>query len=150
MELVDAVALVGAENVEALVCLNEAATAMRANLLELARNLAERAATIWRALGRPYATMMARAVAIACGAAADENEVEVLAERAMTCNGPGLGIQALGLLGRVFPEKRPLWQHAIPKLVQDVPRAHWHERMDVLSVNEAWEGATGNEPKNWP
>lgn len=145
MELVGAVALVGTDDLEALVCLNEAAAAMRADNREMARDLAGRAATLWRGMGRPYATMMARALAIACGSAADMDEVEALATRAMTCTGPGIGIQALGLLGRVYPEMRARWQPAITELVKGVPREHWQDWMDVLSMDEAWEGATENQ-----
>lgn len=145
MELVDAVTLVGTDDVEALVCLNEAAAAMRAENREMARELAGRAATLWLASDRPYPTMMARALAIACGATTDTDEVEALATRAKTCTLPGIGLQTLGLLGRVFPEMRPSWQHALADLEKSVPRDHWQDWMDVLSMDEAWEGATGNE-----
>jgi serine/threonine protein kinase/tetratricopeptide (TPR) repeat protein len=146
MELVHATSLVGTDDLEALVCLNEAAAAMRANHIDQARDLANRAATIWRSLGRPYATTIARALAITCGAATDINEAQALAARAITCKGLGLGIQTLGLLGRVFPELIPGWQHAIDGLVNDIPKTYWASRMDVLSVNEALAGATGNQP----
>lgn len=137
MELVDAVAGVGAQDLEALVCLNEAAVAMRADMCEVARTLADRAATIWRGMGRPFAMMLARALAIACGATTDAEEVEALIQRAIGCKGPGVGIQALGLLGRVFPQRCSSWQHAVAELVKGVPERHWNQRMDVLSVREA-------------
>ena len=145
MELVDAVTLVGTDDIEALVCLNEAAAAMRAENREMARELAGRAATLWLASDRPYPTMMARALAIACGATTDTDEVEALATRAKTCTLPGIGFQTLGLLGKVYPEMRPGWQPAIAELVKGVPHEHWQDWMDVLSMDEAWEGATGNQ-----
>lgn len=148
MELVDAVARVDAEEVEALVCLNEAAAAMRANQRAYARKLAERAATIWRGMGRPYATMLARTLAIACGATTNQDEMQVLATRALECKGPGIGIQTLGILGMIVPELRATWQNKVDELVKEIPRAHWKERMDVLSVDEAWEGATGGRAKD--
>ena len=139
LELVDAVARVGVVDLEALVCLNEAAAAMRAEAHDEGAALADRAATIWRGMGRPWATTVARALAIACGAVTDADEVEVLAERALACKGPGVGIQALGLLGRAFPAVRGRFRGAVAGLVRDVPEAHWDQRMDVLSVNEALE-----------
>ncbi|MDI1479275.1 serine/threonine-protein kinase [Polyangium sp. y55x31] len=139
-EFVDAVARVGALDLEALVCLNEAAAAMRAGMLGEGAALAKRAASVWHGMGRPFATMLARALAITCGEIPDAGEVEALAERAVACKGPGLGIQALGLLGRVFPAMRGQWQHAVEGLVRDIPRTHWDRWMDVLSVNESLEG----------
>ncbi len=135
LELVDAVTRVGAQDLEALVCLNEAAVAMRFDIQEEAQMLADRAAALWREMGRPFATMLARALAIACGAFADTNEVNALVNRALTCKGAGIGIQTLGLLGRVFPERRTSWQHAITTLMANVPEKHWSQRMDVLSMN---------------
>jgi hypothetical protein len=137
LELVDAVARVGVLDLEALVCLNEAAAAMRADAHGEGAALADRAASIWRGMGRPWATMLARALAIACGAPAEATEVDMLVERALACKGPGLGIQALGLLVRPFPAVQGRLRGAVAGLVRDVPKAHWDERMDVLSVNEA-------------
>ncbi len=137
MELVESVTRLGAQDLEALVCLNEAAVAMRVDMWDVTVTLAERAGTIWRSMGRPFATMIARALAIACGACADADELEALVARAISCKGPGIGIQALGLLGRVYPEKRDSWQGSIAALVRDIPRANWDQRMDVLSVNES-------------
>ncbi|WP_170319968.1 serine/threonine-protein kinase [Polyangium spumosum] len=139
-EFVDAVARVGALDLEALVCLNEAAAAMRAGMLGEGAALAGRAASVWLGMGRPFATMLARALAIACGAPPDAGEVETLAERAVACKVPGLGIQALGLLGRVSPEMKGLRKDAIAGLVREIPRTNWDRRMDVLSVNESLEG----------
>ncbi len=142
-EFVEAVVRVGAQDLEALVCLNEAAVAMRVEQRDQGQTLADRAAALWREMGRPFATMLARALAIACGAAADASEVDALVHRALTCKGAGIGIQTLGLLGRVFPERRSSWQHAIAALVAGVPEVHWDQRMDVLSVNESLAGARG-------
>lgn len=137
MDLVDAVARVGAPDLEGLVYLNEAAVAMRADLREITRTLADRAAAIWREMGRPFAVMLARSLAIAYGSFADADEVKLLVSRAISCKGAGIGIQALGLLGKVFPDRRSSWQDALAGLVKDVPEMSWDKRMDVLSVNEA-------------
>lgn len=140
MELIAAVERVGVDNLEALVCVNEAAVAMRVNQHELARTLADRAAAIWRGMERPLADMFARSLAIACGAPSTEVEAETLATQARTCRVPGLGIQALGLLGRAFPTMRSSWQRDIEHLAHQVPQQHWHERMDILSIAEALSG----------
>lgn len=139
MEFVRAVELVGANDLEALVCFNEAAAAMRGQEYDCARTLADRAATIWRNMERPPAEAFARALAIACGASTDSSEVDKLVAIATSCAVRGIGIQTLGLLGRVFPTRRSSWQNDIDELVGDIPREHWHKRMDVLSVEEALE-----------
>jgi hypothetical protein len=54
---------------------------------------------------------------------------------------PGVGAQALGLLAQAFPEEGPRWRAAIVRLVEEIPRARWSQRMDVLSVDEALEAA---------
>jgi len=136
-ELVDAAARVGALDLEALVCLNEAAVAMRGNLPEECQRLADRAAAIWRGMGRPYATMLARALAISVGASATDDEIDLLVQRAIACKGPGIGLQTLGLLGKVFPDKRSSWQNALAGLSAFIPKEHWAQRMDVLSVDES-------------
>ncbi|WP_433928233.1 protein kinase [Sorangium cellulosum] len=147
--LVDAVQRVGVQELEALVRLNEAAVAYRAGALELAAALADRAAWLWRQMARPWGALLARCVALACGAGSGagalEAEVRALAALAVQCRVPGIGIQALGLLGRVFPEARPSWREAVPGLVQGVPREHWGRRIEVLSVEEALEGALGHD-----
>ncbi len=148
-EFIEAVKLVGTDDLEALVCLNEAAAAMRMNELSFACELAERAATNWRTLGRPYATMLARAVAIACGATVQQDELDTLIARARECTGIGIGIQTLGLLGKGVPEKRLSWTLSdLRPMCFGISLKHWHERMDVLSLAEAWEWATGTVTAN--
>ena len=140
-ELVEAAARVGVQDLEALVCFQEAAVAMRMDMLEVTCDLAERAATIWRSMGRPFARMLARALAISCGAETNDEEVETLVERAIGCKGAGIGVQTLGLFGRVFPEKRLAWQSVLSNLERTVPEEHWEQRIDVLSVRESLEFA---------
>lgn len=150
LELVDAVARVGVPDLEALVCLNEAAVAFREGELVLAVELAVRAAKEWKALNRPGGPLLARALALACGAPAEAGEVEALSDKAAACRIPGIGIQVLGLLGRAFPGARPRWQKVVPGLAGMIPREHWGERVDVLSVAEALEGAVGNLDRGAP
>lgn len=143
-ELIDVVKMVGTDDIEALVCLNEAAVAMRLDLRSVARDLAERAAVIWRSLGRHYASALAQALAIAHGAVVQQDEVETLIERALESTGPGIGIQTLGLLGRTFPGRCSTWARTdIERLCRGIPRKHWPKRMDVLSLDEARAWAFG-------
>ncbi|WP_437909086.1 serine/threonine-protein kinase [Sorangium sp. So ce327] len=143
LELVEAVQRVGVQELEALVRLNEAAVAYRAGALELAAALADRAAWLWRQMARPWGALLARSVALACGAGAQEAEVRSLAALAVQCRIPGIGVQALGLLGPAFPEARDSWRDAVQGLVHGIPREHWGRRIEVLSVEEALEGALG-------
>jgi hypothetical protein len=137
MELVGAAALVGVPELEALVCLNEAAVAFRAGEAAVAAELAASAAELWRRLDRPSGAVLARSLALACSAQAREDEAQALAETAIGCGVPGIGVQALGLLGRASPEARRSWSEAAAALARGIPREHWALRMDVLSVDEA-------------
>lgn len=156
LELVDAVARVGVDDLEALVALTEAAVAFRSGALSTAVTLAERAAGIYRRLQRSGAENLARCLAIACGATVDALELDPLSKTAMECEIPGLGIQALGLLGRRFPKERRRWRMAPSRLWEGVPREHWGERIDVLSIEESrswalrgYEGAA-HSPRREP
>ena len=144
-ELCAAVAKVGTPDLEALVCLNEAAVAMRAGDLSAGAALADRAARVWREMARTWGASLARSLAIACGSVADPGEVEALSAKAAECKLPGIGIQALALLSRVAPALRESWEEAVPALTRGVPEASWHLRMDVLSMDEALAGAKGKE-----
>ncbi|XXX78722.1 serine/threonine-protein kinase [Sorangium sp. So ce134] len=143
LELVEAVQRLGVENLEASVCLVEAAVAFRAGELGLARDLAGNAAGIWKQIDRPWTALLARCLALRCGASAREGEVRALGMLATGCRLSGIGVQALGLLGRTFPEARSGWQEAVGGLVEGIPREHWGRRIDVLSVEEALDGALG-------
>ncbi|AUX41101.1 uncharacterized protein SOCE26_025060 [Sorangium cellulosum] len=106
LELVEATVRVGVPQLEALVCLTEAAVAYRAEQAAVAADLAGRAAGLWRGMDRASGALLSRCLALAAGVRADEGEVEELAEAARACRVPGIGLQALGLLGRAAPEAR--------------------------------------------
>jgi eukaryotic-like serine/threonine-protein kinase len=146
LELVDAVARVGMPELEALVNLNEAAAAFRSGARSTAADLADRAARTWKGLGRKWASMLARCLAIASGAPMEVGELEELAGQSTDCRIVGIGIQALGLLGLASPASTARWRDAIPPLLEGVPRERWGERMDVLSMEEALRWAVGAEP----
>lgn len=143
VELAAAVALLGVPSIEGLVCLVEAAQAFRVGEGELARELSRRAAGIGQELAQPPLALLSRCLELASGARAHPDEVARLADQAGGCRVTGIGIQALGLLGRAHPEARPLFRDAIPKLLEGIPREHWSLRMDVLSVDEALAAALG-------
>jgi hypothetical protein len=141
LELVEAVAQLGTQDLDALVRLTEAAVALRAGARDQAATLAGGAAEIWARLGRGWSALLARALQLAEGAPAPLSEVLALGERAAACPVQGIGLQALGLLGRACPAARAGWQGAAEALAAEIPRERWDARMDVLSVSEALEGA---------
>ncbi|WP_437970622.1 serine/threonine-protein kinase [Sorangium sp. So ce260] len=131
------VAEVGVPELEGLVSMTEAAVSFRADRPELAAELAERAHRIWTGMGKQWAADLARCLAIRCGSDAAPGEAEALAERAVACPVPDIGLQMLGLLGARFPEVRAGRASAAGQLSGGVPRGCWHLRLDVLSVDEA-------------
>jgi eukaryotic-like serine/threonine-protein kinase len=143
LELVEAAVRVGVPRLEALVLLTEAAVAFRAGQAPVAADLAGRAARLWRLMDRTSGALLSRCLSLAAGAPAQEGEIGELAQAAMECRVPGIGLQALGLLGQVAPEARSSWREALEVLSNGIPRERWGERMDVLSAAEAFEGAAG-------
>lgn len=139
LELVDAVARFGTGDLEATVCFNEAAIAYRAGRLEVARGLAQKALLIWESIHDTWPAVLIRCLALACGARPAAREGARLAQRAMTCSVPGIGVQALGLLAQARRSVPPSWKEAALSLTGEIPRRSWHVRMDILSVEEALE-----------
>ena len=149
LSLVDVVGRIGEPNLEALVCFNEAAVLFRAGAGAEAAALAERAAGIWKRMGREWPELLARCLAFAArgevlpaAGTSAEDTAAALAERARACPVPGIGVQILGLLGRACPGARPRWQHAVEPLCALVDPRFRHARMDALSADEAcaWAG----------
>ncbi len=138
LEWVEAVASLRMSELEALVCVTEASLAWRASDLDTALGLATRAKQVYTSVGeRGGGLLLAAALAVACAPdAAPPAEIESLASDALACEVPGVGIQVLGLLA-------PAWQGRLPDparlaaLAEQVARAHWHLRIDILSVDEA-------------
>ena len=139
-ELVDAVAALGVLDAEALVCLTEAAVAWRVGRWSEGRALAMRVHRIWTPTAWTWGAMLARCLALACGDEAAKDEVKALAASAGACHLPRIGLQALGLLGELFPEARDEWRVAAEALAATVPREFWPLRMEVISVAEALAG----------
>lgn len=98
LEFVEAVAALGSRHLEALVCMTEAAVARTSGARPMALSLAERVHTIWSAMGLQSNAMLARALALACGARPRPDEIHALVAQACACNIAGVGIQTLALL----------------------------------------------------
>lgn len=135
-ELCSAVARLGVPDLSALVWLNEAAVAMRAGDLSAAAELAGKAAKIWKEMARGWGALLARSLAIRCGAPSAREEILEMAVKASTCKLPGIGIQALALLAEALPEARKAPRDDAA-LTRGVPPACWSLRMDILSMDEA-------------
>jgi hypothetical protein len=145
LELCDLATRVGVVDLEALICLNEAAVAWRADAGGRATALAGRAQRLWTTSGWRAGSLLTRALAAAAGRQPDASEAAELAAEARLVTVPGIGLQALGLIARVAPEAAATGPEVLRALVAGVPRAHWSLRMDVISVDEALE-ALGVEP----
>lgn len=138
LELVEAASWIGAADVEAMICLCEAAVASRSRQRRLARELAERAYRTWRPTTERIGAILCGALFVSQGGSISESQRDTLIESAKTCFLPGVGIQALALLvsgGTHISYDETL----VLSLVATVPKKHWSQRMDILSVDEAME-----------
>lgn len=142
LALVDAVADVGSADLEALVCCTEAAVAFRLRDKPTTIRLAERARRLWTGMKKTWAALGARSLALAVGTGTLIEEARCLAKEAAACHVPGLGVQVLGLLAMGFPGERLTDLHIAQRLANQVPRAFWSHRIDVLSVEEALRAIT--------
>jgi hypothetical protein len=134
LELVEAARGVDAVT-EGLIVTTEATVAYRAGV-EAAAPLAERATRIWTLLNHTSSALVARALALAGGAPAAPGEAAALAAQAGIVPGPGVGLQVLALLARADASLRvPV--ATVDRLAEQVPAAHWADRLDVLSVDES-------------
>ncbi|APR76174.1 serine/threonine protein kinase [Minicystis rosea] len=151
LELVEAASRLRLRDVEAAICLVEAVFAHRRGSRDAARDLAIKAAGLWKFVNDPWPRMLARCLALAAGGEAESpDEVNHLFERARACPVRGLGIQAIGLLARAPGSPSPAWRESAPPLAATIAPTAWRRRMDVLSVDEALDalrdGAPGSSP----
>jgi hypothetical protein len=137
LELVEAAAFVGVKQLEGVILLNEAAVAWRGGDAGKAAQLAGSAHGILSGLVEHQSGPLARCLAILAGAEASAEDVQALWAHAGTPLLPGIGIQVLALLrlAGLLPPGR-FSAEALDALCQEVPPAHWGERMDILSVDE--------------
>jgi len=138
MELVEAASWIGAADVEALVCLCEAAVAMRSKQRKLARELSERAYHTWQPVTERVGTILCASLLVSQGGSISDAQLRRLLDAAMTCKMPGIGLQALALLASSGVDV-PRDESLIQSLAQIVQKKHWSCRMDILSVDEALE-----------
>lgn len=146
LELVDAASRVGIRDQEALICLTEAAVAWRAGRSELACELADRACQSWTAAAKVWGGLLARALALGCGAEPEAGEVEELVSRAEHCPQPEIAGQILSLLHRAGARRRHGWLALAAEIQHVFPRHVWSTRREVLSVDEMIEALTGAAP----
>jgi hypothetical protein len=137
-ELVEAAPLVGVADLEPLVCLNEAAVAMRMGDRALARSLAERAYLAWKRQQERVGFVLSASFYLALGGTLAEAEMRPLVADAISCTIPGVGIQSLALLAAAG-EEVPRQGEAVDALVALVEPRFRECRMDVLSVKESLE-----------
>src|SRR5262249_19784006 len=81
----------GADDLEALVCLTEAAVAFRSGDRETAARLAGKAAALWRQLDRGWGALLARCLELACGGGGRGGAGRAVAGRGLGCPGAGGG-----------------------------------------------------------
>lgn len=138
-ELLSAVQrVVGAPDVEAQVCLTEAAFAFRKGNSPRAAELAQRAADLWRARMMHSYYGLAQAFAWAMGGAPSQaEELASIHQIAKECRFPGIGLQTLAFLRNAAPAEEVDAQDLMARVQDEIPEAHWDRRMDILSVNEA-------------
>jgi tetratricopeptide (TPR) repeat protein len=140
LELVSALEVLGAPNIEALTLLTEAAVAWRCGDRSLGGRLAGRASAIWGRMGHSAGRLLADALARACGAAADPDG---LVEEAKNCTVPGIAVQSLGLLARAEPALRDDCLRAAREAAEKLPEETWPIRREVISVIEALAVSSG-------
>lgn len=134
-EFVELAARTGVLDLEALVCLTEAAIAWRGEHAEHRIRLARRAQQCWTTMGKTWGAAFARTLALTAAEAAEEwNE---LVASAMHSPVSGAGIQMLGLLGQTCPTRALELISPMQTLRRAIPERYWALRMDVMSVQEA-------------
>lgn len=142
LSLVEGAAAVGQPDLLALMCMGEAAFALRAGSVEQAGSLAARAAGSWMPMGRLWEGALVRALADACMGANSPALRGQLVRRAAACSSPALPLQALALWAAVEP-LGPVELAMTHTLAARIPPAVWEQRSDVLSPREALDLATG-------
>lgn len=137
VEWLDQVARLALRETEGLACLTEAAIAWRSGDWTVGAAIATRGLRVWNTMGETAgALLLTSSLAVACSpdGAVSGSEIQSLAHRAALCSTPGVGIQVLALIAKHRGERPSADELA---LAEQVPRANWHQRIDVLSVDEA-------------
>ncbi|MDF1798654.1 MAG: protein kinase [Planctomycetota bacterium] len=137
LELVEAAGRVGVPDQEALIALNEAAAAWRAQH-PAAADLARRAVALWAGLGKTWGTVLASALALAAEGSSEPRAAELgeLAARALECPDPSIGGQSLALLVHAGAPVSEGARALAERLASATPDAARGLRREVLSVGE--------------
>lgn len=137
MELVDAMALVGAPMVEAPVCLTEAAIAWRGggSEPEVAR-LARKAEALWVAQGNAGARTIGAALALTCEGVREPEPWRAVAEAALALPRRNAAAQALGLVAKSGVVWAEAWSEAVAESVAAEPSPEPSQRGALLAETE--------------
>ncbi len=131
LELVSVAPKVGSPVLEALALTTEAAVAWRGGQLDLACRWADRAADVWRRSGAVDEADLSRALAIAAGAPAEDDEVRAIASRAVAARYALAGSQTLGLLRMRSPALVPA--SAIEQMLESLTPTARDRCSDVIA-----------------
>ncbi len=148
--LVESVKAVGVGSLYALTAMTEAAVAWRSGDDHAAHDLSMAAFREWSAAGRRWAPDMARALALACGSAAQPGEVATLVDEALACTVPAAGLQVLALLALGGHSLSGLRDADVERLASLVPGDMWMRRAAILSTDEALDHLRGRAAVGQP
>ncbi len=122
-------------NMEALLLTTEAAIAWRNEEWLQARDLALRGRDLWASAAWPVGELLCDCLAVASSPGPLLPQWDSLVPQAMALLPHRTAAECLGLLGTVqrLPE---VARKALQAWAEGVPREHWGQRMDVLTVDE--------------
>ena len=138
-DLVEAADRAGSAYNAAILHLTNAAIAWRQRDFLLGQKLAERACAVWTQVGRSEPAVLARALALACGAPPDPEELATLFDKIRADPDPTGALQGAGLLASVYAAGRS----ALRTFILETASANPHLRQDicreVISIAESKE-----------
>ncbi len=136
-ELVAAAAAINHQELEAMICMTEAAVAWRLGQSDVAAKLSMGALQYWTASGWMWLAVLPRCFVLEHTKTIDPVEIYQLADRAIACRVPDIALQAMGLLVRLYPPARQRLREPAMALATTFERSSWGFRRDVLSIAEA-------------
>lgn len=140
-ELREALGILGAPNLSAVIYMVDAADAFRRGERANAAELAREARSNYERTGNRRGEALMRALVLRCTDDVDPAEAHELVAFARQCSAPRIGVQIVGLLLGADIPARPEWGDALAELAATVAEADHHKRLEVLSVEEALGGA---------
>jgi hypothetical protein len=143
LELVEAVRDLRQPNVEAMVCLNEAAIAWRLGDRATASRLADAASVSWNSTGRWWFSLLARSLSIRARGAAQPGEVSAILARIPACRLPGVVLQVFGLVAPLGIAGESVSVGLAEEAAASLRGRDPGLRREVLSVQEALDFVRG-------